>query len=71
MLLEQRSQGSFKMSYPVTSDKGKKRSSGVGHDYSMPTARSKQKAGKIAAAWKQQRPGGGTGSPIEKIGGRK
>ena len=59
------------MSYPATSDKGKKRSEGVGHNYSMPLTRSKQKAGKIAAKWRKQRNHPGIGSPIESIGGRK
>ena len=59
------------MSSPVTSDKGKKRSQGVGHNYSMPLARTKQKAGKIAAAHRAQHNHPGTGSPIESIGGRK
>lgn len=59
------------MSYPVTSDKGKKRSQGVGHNYSMPLARSKQKAGKIAAKHQAQHNHPGTDSPIESIGGKK
>ena len=59
------------MSKPVTSDKGKKRSQGVGHDYSMPLKRSKQKSGKIAAKWRGLHSSPGTDSPIESIGGKK
>ena len=59
------------MSYPVTSDKGKKRSEGCGHHYNMPLASNERKAKKITAGWNTLQAHKGTGSPIERIGGRK
>ena len=59
------------MSKPATSDKGKKRSTGVGHEYNMPLASNKRKAGKIKAKWQGLRTKKGTGSPIESVGGKK